>query len=201
MSRPAHNDPSGARDRPGHFGLRLLRDALAMLVASAAISAFIAPSERAGSASALKSIHKPGHEPELILPAAAHEGRDVGPRFIAGAFALLIVSLAVITLSVLWLFPMPSLDRTLRGSLPTYPQPHLQPSPRQEMQRFRAEEMLELNTYGWIDKQHGIVHLPIDVAMDEIAKRGIPGWPTPPAQSADGAAPAQLAGDRKDARP
>ena len=199
MHRPAHNNGSGTRDRLGHFGLRLLRDGLAMLVASAAISAFIAPSERAGSAPALKSIHKPGHEPELILPAAAHEGRDVGPRFIAGAFALLIVSLAVVTLCVLWLFPMPSLDRTLRGPLPTYPQPHLQPSPRQDMQRFRAEEMQELNTYGWIDKQHGIVHLPIDVAIGEIAKRGIPGWPTPTAKSTAGPAPAQLGGTPKDA--
>ena len=126
---------------------------------------------------------------EIVLPAAAHAGPDVGHRFIAGALALLVTSLAVITLGVLWAFPLPTLDRTLNLPLPLYPAPRLQPSPRQEMQRFLAEEMQQLGNYGWIDKAHGIVRIPIDAAMAEIAQRGIPDWPAN--QAAAGAATAQ----------
>jgi hypothetical protein len=125
-------------------------------------------------------------EGELVLPAAAHEGADLGRRFIAGAFGLLVLSLAVVTLGVLWLFPLPSTDRTLNPPLPTYPSPRLQPSPRQEMQRFLAGEYEQLTTYGWVDKAHQIVRIPIDVAMKRVAQNGIPGWPTDAAQAANG---------------
>ena len=126
---------------------------------------------------------------EIVLPAAAHAGPDVGYRFIAGALALLVTSLSVITMGVLWAFPLPTLDRTLNLPLPLYPAPRLQPSPRQEMQRFLAEEMQQLGNYGWIDKAHGIVRIPIDAAMAEIAQGGIPDWPAN--QAAAGAATAQ----------
>ncbi|MBN9563369.1 MAG: hypothetical protein J0H14_21985 [Alphaproteobacteria bacterium] len=96
-----------------------------------------------------------------------------------GAVGLLLGSLAVITVGVLLAFPTSHLDRTLAHRLPTYPQPRLQPSPRQEMQRFYASEMQRLNSTGWIDRSAGIAHIPIDAAMREIARDGIPGWPTP----------------------
>jgi len=31
-----------------------------------------------------------------------------------------------------------------------------------------------LDTYGWIDRQHGIVRLPIDRAMELLLERGLP---------------------------
>ena len=133
---------------------------------------------------------------ELILPSAEHEGTDVGRRFIGAAFALLLVSLAVITGGTLWLFPLPETDRTLNTPLPVYSEPRLQASPRQEMQRFLAEEREQLSTYGWIDKPHGVVRLPIDVAMEKVAQRGIQGWATSPAQaeSSPSTAPVTITG-------
>ena len=35
------------------------------------------------------------------------------------------------------------------------------------------------NGTGWIDKAHGIVHIPIADAMRQVAQEGIPGWPAP----------------------
>ncbi len=131
-------------------------------------------------------------EGELILPAAAHEPADVGRGFIGGALGLLLVSLAVVTLGVLWLIPLPGTDRTLHTPLPVYPEPRLQPNPRQEMQRFSAAEQAELTSYGWIDKANGIVRIPIGVAMDKFARSGIPGWPSSVAASA--ASPTTTAG-------
>ncbi|HET7435973.1 MAG TPA: hypothetical protein VFN10_14790 [Thermoanaerobaculia bacterium] len=31
-----------------------------------------------------------------------------------------------------------------------------------------------LHNYGWVDKQKGVVHIPIDVAIDLVAQRGLP---------------------------
>ncbi len=37
-------------------------------------------------------------------------------------------------------------------------------------ERDRAARLERLGTYGWVDRSAGIVHLPIDVAMDLVAK-------------------------------
>ena len=84
-----------------------------------------------------------------------------------------------LALLVLWLFPEAAIDRTMRLPLPHYPDPQLQPNPREDMAKFYAEEMRWLNGSGWIDKAHGIAHIPIADAMRLVAQEGIPGWPTP----------------------
>jgi hypothetical protein len=116
-------------------------------------------------------------EPEKVIPAVTHEPVDISNRFILGAIGLVLGTLLVITVGVLIAFPLPHLDRVLTAPLPTYPQPRLQPSPRQDMQRFYASEMQQLNGTGWIDKSAGIAHIPIEDAMRKIAHDGIPGWP------------------------
>jgi hypothetical protein len=57
------------------------------------------------------------------------------------------------------------------------PGPRLQTSPERDMQQFRAEEDKRLNSYYWIDKQKGSVHIPIDEAMKKVVNTGIPGFP------------------------
>ena len=39
---------------------------------------------------------------------------------------------------------------------------------------MRAQEEARLNSYGWIDEENGIVHIPIERAMDILAKQGLP---------------------------
>ena len=34
----------------------------------------------------------------------------------------------------------------------------------------RLQQMRRLNTYGWLDRQSGVVHVPIDVAMDMLVQ-------------------------------
>ena len=187
--------PARATHRRGHRGWRMLFGGFAVLLVSIAIRTLrlpLAGAVRQDLASTLGEPVRRTPEGELILPAAAHEPADIGRGFIGGAFGLLLVSLAVVTLGVLWLFPLPGTDRTLHTPLPVYPEPRLQPNPRQEMQRFSAAEQAELMRYGWIDKAHGIVQIPIDVAMDKVARSGIPGWPSSVAAAA--ASPTTTAG-------
>jgi hypothetical protein len=50
----------------------------------------------------------------------------------------------------------------------------LQVDPEADMQLFRNTETLRLESYGWIDEEAGIVHLPIEEAMRLTVERGLP---------------------------
>ena len=116
--------------------------------------------------------------PEKVLSAARHEPTDVTARFILIGVPLVLGTVIALALLVLWLFPGAMSARSMRLPLPHYPSPQLQPNPREDMARFYQEEMGRLNGTGWIDKAHGIAHIPISDAMRLVAQEGIAGWPT-----------------------
>jgi hypothetical protein len=55
-----------------------------------------------------------------------------------------------------------------------FPQPRLEKNERTELREFIENEDRQLATYNWVDKDKGIVQVPIDHAMDLIVKRGLP---------------------------
>ena len=57
------------------------------------------------------------------------------------------------------------------------PEPRLQTNPRQDLRDLRANEDQVLTTYGWVDKNAGIVRIPIDQAMKLVVQRGLPARP------------------------
>jgi hypothetical protein len=77
----------------------------------------------------------------------------------------------------LGLFPGRTVDRTMHLPLSRYPAPELQVNPREDMARFRAAQLKWLNSSGWIDRGHGVTHIPIEEAMREVAAEGIADWP------------------------
>jgi hypothetical protein len=62
-----------------------------------------------------------------------------------------------------------------RPKLP--PEPRLQPTPKLFIKDLRAAEIAQINSYGWIDQKNGIVRIPIDEAIDAVAKAGLPSRP------------------------
>jgi hypothetical protein len=63
------------------------------------------------------------------------------------------------------------------------PEPRLQRFPREDILRFRLGEEATLQSYGWIDKSAGTVHIPIQDAMRLVLERKLlPSRPQPPAQ-------------------
>jgi hypothetical protein len=54
------------------------------------------------------------------------------------------------------------------------PEPRLQVTPRQDLRDFRAREEELLNSYRWVDKNAGIVRIPIAEAMKLTVQRGLP---------------------------
>jgi hypothetical protein len=56
---------------------------------------------------------------------------------------------------------------------PLPPAPRLQQFPRNELYQFRTEEENLLQRYGWMNKEAGIVHIPIDEAMRLTVEHGL----------------------------
>ncbi|HZQ67854.1 MAG TPA: hypothetical protein VFA68_04980 [Terriglobales bacterium] len=58
-----------------------------------------------------------------------------------------------------------------------FPQPRLETNERIELNGFRLAEEQQLHSYGWVDKNAGVVHIPIEKAMQLLAQRGLPTTP------------------------
>lgn len=114
---------------------------------------------------------------EPALPPARYEQSDVTFRFLLCGVGVVLSTLLLCAFGVMWLYPTAVQDRRLTTALPVYPAPRLQFDPAADLQRFTAEELSHLNSVGWVDKSHGIVHIPIDEAMRRVAAQGIPDWP------------------------
>ncbi len=117
------------------------------------------------------------------------EHSDVFARgvFITGISVL--VGMWIIVALVYFLFTYLAHERSRTSPLPLPvearqnpmpPEPRLQASPRLDLKAMRVREDWELNHYYWIDKPAGIVAIPIERAMDIVAKRGIPPQKAPP---------------------
>lgn len=52
--------------------------------------------------------------------------------------------------------------------------PRLQAAPQDDLQRLRSTQMTRLESYGWINEEQGLAHIPIEQAMRIVAEGGLP---------------------------
>src|SRR5690348_228443 len=105
-------------------------------------------------------------------PYAAYEKSDWRIGTI-GLIALATIALLVIApLAVLLVFPRAAIDADRRLAIELLP-PRLQVDPRRDLTRFRAAEEARLDTYYWIDRDRGAVHIPIERAIEKLVEQGI----------------------------
>jgi hypothetical protein len=57
------------------------------------------------------------------------------------------------------------------------PLPRLETNERGQLYDQRIKEEETLNSYGWVDQNAGVAHIPIDRAMQIVAQRGLPTAP------------------------
>ena len=111
-----------------------------------------------------------------------YEQTDASPRGLLYFTAAIAVILALVALLLLALFkhyqktePTRSVVATSFEAVePTPPPPRIQPDPKADMRSYADSQDQLLDTYGWIDRQNGIVRLPIDRAMELLLERGLP---------------------------
>lgn len=78
------------------------------------------------------------------------------------------------------------------------PEPRLQQFPQRDIAEFRASEERRLHGYGWVRKDAGVVHIPIEDAMRLTIERGLPSRQEDPANPA--ATPGMMGSDASSGR-
>jgi hypothetical protein len=109
----------------------------------------------------------------------AVEQTDVSPRLVAllaGGVAGF-VALAILALALVYPSALRGRSDAPRSQPAT---PRLQVDPVRDLAVYRAAEQQQLRSYGWVDRAHGIVRIPIEQAMREVAGAGIKDWPKAP---------------------
>lgn len=159
------------------------------------------------------------HEQDAIVnPETHHEKSDVDVRALIW-FVVIFIVFAIVTHLVLWLMfkyfatlargatnaPLTSVARPADANVPQ--EPRLQPFPDRDEQGavrapyqhtpevdlvlMRAREDEALNNPGWVDRQKGVVRLPIEVAKQIALQRikALPATTAPPAAEPPAASP------------
>lgn len=89
-----------------------------------------------------------------------------------GTLALVICSSAAI-----WLFlqhEKKTLPETVFDTAIESGPPYLQAHPQADLAEYAQAAAAQLHSVGWIDQQRGIVHMPVEQAMQLLVQRGLP---------------------------
>ena len=129
-------------------------------------------------------------------PDSTYERTDANTPVIVKFLMWLIVSAVIIHVGLGFVYQL-FIDRSVEVDQPyplaagqeerLPPAPRLQQFPRNEIYQFRTDENALLERYGWMNREAGIVHIPIEEAMRLTVERGVlqsiapaPAAPTPP---------------------
>jgi hypothetical protein len=117
-------------------------------------------------------------------PEVHHEASDVNIRAILG-FGVGLIVVGIGASFMVWLLFQYFASREAKRVPPEYPlavsqgermppEPRLQTAPREDLRELRASEDELLSSYGWVDRNAGIVRIPINEAMRLTLERGLP---------------------------
>ena len=109
-------------------------------------------------------------------PHTEYEHEDWPLKPVAFVYLGTFIFLVIAPLILMWAYPRSVSDVSRRLEVRP-PAPELQVNPQQDLVTFRLSEENRLNNYYWIDKQKGIVHIPIEQVMKKLAAQGIDGFP------------------------
>ncbi|GAB3681577.1 hypothetical protein [Salinisphaera aquimarina] len=134
-----------------------------------------------------------------------HERSDVAPRWpiYIGVGMLLTLPLAVAVVAALlysvWAPPPQRPGPAIETPAPAVNAPRLQLNPRADLAALRDRWDHQLHSTGWVDRDAGIVHVPIDQAERRLLAHGLPDDTRMPGPSRAGEAMSGTASDRAQA--
>jgi len=124
----------------------------------------------------------PHREALTGTPVSGHETSDLDAR-VAGLFgAVLMTVILALMAATYWVYEYSTSRQAARYPAVSpfaytrepMPEPRLQVDAPRELRELRAAEDAALHGYAWIDKERGLVRIPIDRAIDVLAQRGLP---------------------------
>jgi hypothetical protein len=121
--------------------------------------------------------YEPSHSTEHLPPPEAQADEHVAGYKVV---AVGVIALVVFAAAVAWSARI--LDRTTRTLSPSGPLPIGKEIGKAEIgivdqtpfettrgaEHYRREQLKKLSSYGWVDPKKGIIHVPIDKAIDEL---------------------------------
>lgn len=124
------------------------------------------------------------HKSEMPDVSLGHEERDVSPAPITlSVLGLAVVSILALV-AMLVLFNVLARLQAAQSAPPSPlaasyglkepPAPRLQTDPLRDMVELHARDREAIHSYGWVDKQAGIVRIPVERAIALLAARGLP---------------------------
>jgi len=118
------------------------------------------------------------HTVEHSPNGAGHEQSEVSVRLIVISLAFLAVFTFLVCVLVVGIFNYLHAEyhteeaaRQARPVIP--PEPRIEVEPFRQLQTLHAQEDHILSTYAWVDKNAGVVRVPIDRAIDMLAQKGL----------------------------
>ncbi len=110
-----------------------------------------------------------------------YETSDANPVSIVKFGAALALALIIVAFGMRWVFGYFSDTQNLGPAASPFenvralpPRPQLQVTPEADIHNYWETEQKILNGYGWVDKNNGVVRIPIDRAMHLTLERGLP---------------------------
>ncbi len=114
---------------------------------------------------------------------AGYERRDLSPRSIAlfGLGLAIAILLSAVVVTLLQSYARSRYDRRQMPRPPSVTgeatEPRLQVNAPSELRTMREAEERTLGSYGWVDPQSGTVRIPVERAMEILARKGLPARP------------------------
>ncbi|MGD0300522.1 MAG: hypothetical protein ABSE86_25845 [Bryobacteraceae bacterium] len=110
---------------------------------------------------------------------AGHEKSEVSVPFIVVSLSVLLVGTFLVALLVVGIFQFFShtyqtQESAKQNQQQIPPEPRIEVEPYKQLLDVHAREDHVLSSYAWVDKGQGIVRIPIDQAIDQLAKKGLP---------------------------
>lgn len=138
-----------------------------------------------------------------------HERSDVAIRPLAMFLASLVMGLAVVAVSMIWLFSFfLATTNTDVEDVPVivapvepFAAPRLQVTEQLDLDTLRARETKILESTEWLDREAGIVRIPLAHAIELVAERGFPAWPKTEVNPPVAQEPTAQPGDATDSLP
>jgi hypothetical protein len=120
-----------------------------------------------------------------------HETTDAttGPifRFVVGLAVFVAAAMVVMAILFSYFTERATISDTSVSPLakealpPPVSGPQLQPNPTVDLEKLHHDEDALLKSYGWVDQREGLVHIPIERAIELMAERGLPARSSLPA--------------------
>lgn len=95
------------------------------------------------------------------------------PVMIAAVGFVILVGFSIVAARVFYDW---NIHSPLTAPPKVFPAPQLQTDDAADLKTFMSRQRSQLDAYGWVDRDHGVIRIPIDRGMEMVAARGSAGF-------------------------